>query len=196
MRIVFLLLFIGFLLPGAKAQDTIVFINGKQVAAQSVQVSDYSVDYRTVYGKLKHADAYRIFSVRKAEGQEQIVYRPDPNDSIDFSIEQMRLFIKGEQDAEKYFRGHGNKVVSFGFGFASSLMGWFGLAGPPIYSTVIGSFSPNMEKARVSDEAYRSVPEYCEGYQRKSRDKKIRNSFLSGMAGFAAGIIVLSTLVK
>lgn len=196
MRNVCFCLFLFLFMQQVTAQDTVIFINGKQVMASSVQISDYSVDYRSASGKLKHVDAYRVFSVRQADGTEKIVYRPDPNDSIDFSIEQMRWFIRGEQEADRYFKDHGNKVFAFGIGAVSSLMGWFGLAGPPIYSTVIGSFSPNMEKAKVSDESYRKIPEYCEGYQRKSRDKKIRNSFLAGMAGFAAGILVFSTVIK
>jgi len=196
MRILFFCLFLFVFSCEVLAQDTIAFINGKQVIADSVQVSDYYVDYRSASGKLKHVDAYRVFSVKQIDGTEKIVFRPDPNDSMDFSIDQMRWFIKGEQDADRYYRGHGIKVAAFGIGAFSSMLGWFGLAGPPIFSTVVGSFSPNMEKAKVSDESYRRIPEYCEGYQRKSRDKKIRNSFLAGMAGFAAGIIVFSTVIK
>jgi hypothetical protein len=141
-------------------------------------------------------EKYRIFSVLGADGKEQVLYTKDPYDSLDFTPEQMRLFIKGEQDADRFFHGTANKAVSFAIGVPSSLLAIYGLLVPPLYSTVIGSFSPNMQKATVSDPALRNVPEYSEGYQRKVREKKIRNSLLYGLAGFAAGFVVFNMVVN
>jgi len=66
----------------------------------------------------------------------------------DFRVDQMRMFILGEQDAMKYYKNDINKVGGFLFGAGSVYFGFYGIIGPALYSTVVGSFSPNMESKK------------------------------------------------
>lgn len=198
MRLILTLAIFGLSISYSHAQlDTIVFLSGRQIPVKSVEVNSGYLSYRPFEGKdrLRKVDNYRLFGIRFANGTEQVIYQEDPYDSLDFSVEQMRFFIRGEQDADRFFKGRANIAASFVFGAAASYLTIYGLVVPPLYSTVVGAFSPNVQKSPVSDPALRDVPEYVEGYQRKVRDKKIRNSLLAGLAGFASGFIVL-TLVK
>jgi hypothetical protein len=179
------------------AQESITLLNGKVIRAAEVQMDEFSISFRKESSSsFRRMDNYRVFSVTRPDGSETVVYRKDPEDSLDFTPEQMRLFIKGEQEADRVFKGTGNKITAVCIGAGASLLTFYGLAVPPLYSTVVGGFSPNMKRARLSDPAMRDVPEFCEGYQRKVRDKKIRQSFLFGMAGFVASFAALSIISR
>lgn len=184
-----LLLTAMFFFAVSNAQDTLLLINGREIPAKSIDLKDYTIAYRTAgeKSKLKTIDPYRVFSIRYQDGTERVIYQKDPTDPYDFTPEQMRLFIMGEQDAARYYHNNVNKGAAFLVGAGSSIFAIYGLLIPPLYSTVVGSFTPSMERMKVSDPAYREIPEYCEGYQRKVRDRKIRNSLVSGLIGFAVG---------
>jgi hypothetical protein len=273
----FLLLLLLLIAGIAQAQDTIVLITGKVIPVKSVDYRDYSIDYRTADGlKLKSIDAGRVFSVKYANGAERVIFRTDSLDAADFSEDEMRRFIIGEQDARQFYRNQSSKFLGFAIGGGSSLGGFFGLPVPLIFSTAIGGFSPNVEKtmtfkvegsaartagfpqekfvnsavgttssptfesgselyidgkyikfeqsapldtairiindnfkshrvhaAKVNDKLklYRSTndanitdPIYLEGFEKRSRDYKIRTSLIGGLAGYIAGAITFSLL--
>lgn len=186
-----LLLFLLSLVP-ARAQDTLLLINGHKMVVKSVDLKDYTIAYRTLEkNRLRTIDPYRVFSIVYADGTERVIYQRDSLDPVDFSVEQMRMFIRGEQDADKYYHNTPNKVAAFLIGGGASYFTIYGLIIPPLYATVVGSFSPRIEKYRT-DINLLNVSEYREGYERKARDRKIRNALISGMAGFVAGFVVLN----
>ncbi|HRH65482.1 MAG TPA: hypothetical protein PLU53_04235 [Bacteroidia bacterium] len=197
MRILLFPLFFFLLGYGSvKAQDTLVLINGKMLAVKSVDLKDYTIAYRKMDGKsrLKTIDPERVFSIRYRDGSERVIYSSDSLDPVDFKPEEMRMFIKGEQDADKFYKNNLNKGVAFVFGAGGGLLGFYGLAVPPLYSTIIGSFSPKMENQKVSDPVLLQNNIYREGYERKARDRKIRNAIISGFAGFVAGTVAFSII--
>ncbi|MFM7217510.1 MAG: hypothetical protein ACKO1U_05785 [Bacteroidota bacterium] len=188
----FLLLQIGC----SSAQDTLLLLNGHQLIADSIRLEGFDVAaFLKDRKKPKQINSYRVFSIRHADGQEEVVYQKDITDPLDFSEEEMRMFIAGEQDADRYYKNNFNKGLSFAVGFGSSLAAIYGLVIPPLYSTVVGSFTPNMDRMKVSDESLRSNQVFCEGYQSTVRRKKIKNSLLSGLAGFAAGFIFFNLVL-
>lgn len=177
----------------SSAQDTLLLVNGTEMIADSIRFEGYYVGlYKQSSKKPKHINSYRVFSIRHFDGNEEVLYTKDPGDPLDFSPEEMRMFIRGEQDANRFYHNNVNKGVSFAIGFGSSLATFYGLLVPPLYSTVVGSFTPSMDKMKVSDESLRSNEIYCEGYQSKVRKKKIKNSLVGGFAGFVAGFIAFS----
>ncbi|HNQ60870.1 MAG TPA: hypothetical protein PKJ62_00625 [Bacteroidia bacterium] len=255
------------------SQDSLILISGRVIPVQSVDLQEFRIAYRKLpkeslkakpsqtgsedagkkkKSRLKTIDPYRVFSVKYSDGTEKIIYKPDSLDPLEFSQEQMRIFIKGEQDAAKYYKNNLNKGIGLGLGMASGLLGFYGLAGPPLYATIMGSFTPNLnsrlkkqnalENARIqlektpapiappdpetgsqaqldynialekhavaeanynralkdhpknisfSDTRLLELSEYREGYERKARDRKIRNTMLSGLAGFIITVVGL-----
>src|SRR4051812_14897951 len=97
------------------AQDTLMLINGKTIIAQSIDLKDYSIAYRTndSKGKLKTIHPERVFSIKFKDGTERLVYVPDTLDPLEFKVEEMRAFIKGEQDARKIYHNNAVKVAGF-----------------------------------------------------------------------------------
>ena len=196
MRFALLLFLLLKVSPAVLGQDTLLFLNGKSMHADSISFNGHTVQLISRTGKRQHAiNPYRVFSIRHTSGEIQMVYTPDPSDPMDLNEEQMGLFIKGEQDANKYYKNNINKAAAFAVGAGSSFFTIYGLIIPPLYATAVGAFTPKMNLSDLSDSPYINNTYYCEGYQKKMRDRKIRNALVSGLAGFAAGFITL-TLVK
>lgn len=197
MRILLFSLFFFLLYSApALAQDSLVLINGRVIVVKSVDLKDYTIAYRKMDGKsrLKTIDPERVFSIRYRDGSEKVIYTSDSMDTEDFKPEEMRMFILGEQDAHKFYRNNLNKGFGFAFGAGGSLLGFYGLAVAPLYGSIVGAFSPNMEKQKVSDKNLILNPNYREGYERKARDRKIRNGVISGLIGFVAGSVIFNLI--
>lgn len=178
----------------SNAQDTIVLLSGKTIIAKNIAVGMYSVTYYSLKENSwqKRIGPESVFSIKHADGTERIVYERDSLEEEDYTVEQMRMYVRGEQDAMKYYKNNVNKIAAFACGGVASFFGFYGLIGPAIYSTVSGSVSPIMEKQKVSDPVLLHADEYREGYQRKVRDKKVKSSILYGIAGFAATFAAIS----
>lgn len=259
------------LMTNVHAQDTLVLINGRIIPVLSVDLQEYRIAYRKIpkepkikkvelqevtsekkKSRLRTMDPERVFSIKYKDGSEKIIYRPDSLDPLEFTQEQMRLFIIGEQDATKYYKNHLNKGIGFGLGAGAGFLGFYGIAIPPLYATIMGSFTPNLTHRlkrqnelvttkQLLDKLTLPVPppqnnsstelvnayeeslkeytkaqknyesavkkhsknmsfsnpdlvannEYREGYEKKARDRKIRNAMLSGLAGFIGLVVAL-----
>lgn len=188
----FLLKFSFFL----NAQDTLILLNGKTLVVKNASVNGYSVTYHTLNenSKMKQINTDKLFSIIHADGSERIVYLPDSLETDEYNVKEMRMYVKGEQDAIKYYKNNLNKAGAFFFGAASAYLSFYGIVGPAVYATAVGSFSPELEKQKVSDPALLNINEYREGYDRKMRDKKTKNAILYGLTGFAAGIATFSII--
>ena len=193
--IAFLFVFINLSFSLA-AQDTLTLMSGKTLIVKNVGLTGNFVSYETMKAKnkLKKLHAEEVFSVKYVNGTERIIYMPDSQEPDDYTITEMSMYIKGEQDAIKYYRNNMNKAGAFLFGAGSAYFSFYGIIGPAVYSTVIGSFIPDMSKQKVSDPALLQSAEYKNGYERKMRDVKTRNSILYGLAGLATGIVTYSII--
>jgi hypothetical protein len=193
----FLILLFSCLAFTSKAQDKIMLMNGRILNVKNISLSGYTIAYRTLEkDKLRKIDTEKVFAIQYADGTEKLVFTPNPADTNEYTIPQMRMFIKGEQDATMYYKNNLNKGVAFAIGAGSSLLAIYGLVIPPAYSTIIGAFSPNMEKMQVSDSMLLNDLDYRDGYKSKVRNRKIRNSLLSGFIGFATGAIAISLITN
>jgi len=185
-----------FIAISALAQDKIILINGDVLEVRNVELKDNKVSFQKMTReKRKKINPYRVFSVQYADGKEDVVFVSDPLDPNDFKPEEMRMFIKGEQDAKIYYHNTGNKIAAAVIGASAGLLTIYGVVVPALYSTIVGSFSPNVYKHEVSDPALRENLNYREGYERKCRDRKIRNSLLFGFGGFTVGFAAFAILL-
>jgi hypothetical protein len=182
-----------FIAVSVMGQDKILLMNGKILNVKNISLKGYTVAYRTSdKNKLKQIDTERIFSIQYADETERVVFSPNSADPLEYTVDQMRMYVKGEQDATLYYKNNWNKVFGFAAGVGSSFLGFYGIIGPAVYGALVGEFSPNMAKQTVSDKALLANEDYCEGYKSKARSRKVRNGIISGFIGFAAGVAVLS----
>lgn len=185
-----------------RAQHTIQLLNGKQIIAETYSVGDMFVSYKKV-GDTRTAprliDRFDVFSVKNASGSEEMLYAP--SDSLDFSIADARLYIEGEQTAIKYYNRPSVKWTSAALGAGSSILSFYALPIPMLYSLAIGRHNPhNIQMAPRSE---KDVPLSAEmaakkdneafrfGYQRASRNIKIQQSLKWGYISLGVGIAAL-----
>ncbi len=148
MQKIFFTLFFIYFCNSALAQDTLLLISGRKIIVSSVDLRDNTISYRNMKdgSKLKTIDPFRVFSIIYRDGNERIVYFPDTLDPLDFKVDEMRNFIKGVQDAQDLYKNTFLKAAGIGIGAGFGMLGFYGIIGPPLYSTIVGSFSPHIEK--------------------------------------------------
>jgi len=145
----FCTLFFILVIQSVSGQDTLLFLTGKNIIVSSVDLPRNTISYSHTHQPhtYKTIDPERVFSVIYKDGHERIVYKTDSLDPLDFKVDEMRNFIYGVQDAKQLYRNHFFKVTGLAVGFGSAyFLNFYGIVGPPAYSTVVGAFSPNMEK--------------------------------------------------
>jgi hypothetical protein len=178
----------------AGAQDVLTLFNGRKIYTKIVEVNSQAVIFKHFSDIKEHKKSIllvRIFSIESC-GKEEIIYRPDPIDPELFTVDQMRMFIKGEQEAMRFYESTSTKIASVVVGAAGGYLGFFyGLIVPPLFTTVVGSFSPKMSKMKVTDPSLLNDPDFVEGYAKKVRDYKVRKSILFGGIGYSIGLIGL-----
>ncbi len=188
-----LFLLIVFLFPlteSCLAQNKILLINGKVIDAENYNVGEIFVTYKKTGDKRngsRAVDRYDVFSITNMDGTEQVLYQPV--DSLDFSIDEARLYIKGEQIAKEYYNSKGASVSSAIIGAGSSILYFYALPIPMIYGVVLGRFNPkkmhlpeNFDPSLASSEAFRI------GYEKSARNIKIQKSLKWGYIGLGAGL--------
>lgn len=171
------------------AQDQVTLISGATVDGKVTTVSDSIVSY-TVQKKSKvkerSMDAYRVFSIRYADGSNVIVYEQDTATGNYFSQDEMQLFVFGEQDARKNYRG--GKMFALGalYGIAG------GLALPESFLVVLVPASATIlamvprvkiKPSMARNSALLSEPAYVMGFERTARGKKIQNVLKGSVVG-------------
>ena len=174
------------------SQDVLTLYNGRKIYTKIVEVNSQSIIYKhstNVKERNKSILLERVFSI-ETSGKEEVLYKPDAMNPDMFTLEEMRMFIKGEQDAMRFYDNNTVKVVSLIAGIGSGYFGFFyGLIGPPLVTTIAGTFSPKMSKQKVTDPSLLSNPDFTEGYAKKVRDYKVRKSIVWGGVGYAIGLV-------
>jgi hypothetical protein len=140
----FLLTFSGFT---AMAQDTLLLISGRKMVVRSVALNEDNIEYKKLKkDRVRHIDPMRVFSIIYSDGREKVIYQPDSLDPIDFRVEEMRTFITGTLDARAVYENRLLQGMGLGVGASAAPLAFYGLVGPPLYATFVGSFSPNVER--------------------------------------------------
>ncbi len=172
------------------AQDTLVLMNGKRINGNVLEIQEKAIKYRigsNPKSPIHSIKPYRVFAINKNDGTEKVIFAPDTLDQSDYTIPQLRTFIKGERAAQTGYNNTLNKALAFVAGAGASYFSIYGLVVPALYSSIVGASSPDINKQKNVDPALANVPEYQDGYLTITRQKKIRNSFVAGMIGFAVG---------
>lgn len=181
------------------AQHSIQLLNGKQVMAANYTIGDVFISYKKPNDTRtapRLIDRFDVFSVKKSTGEEEVLYTP--SDSLDFSVAEARLFIDGEQTAMKYYNRPSVKWTSAAIGAGSSILSFYALPIPMLYSLAIGRHNPQHLQMNLRSEkevvlspemtAKKDNEAFRFGYQRAARNIKIQQSLKWGYVSLGVGI--------
>jgi hypothetical protein len=206
-QIYILVLFLSFIKLG-NTQNKILFVGGDSLLVKNITLFDSTQEISfQLYnsGRTKFFNKDEIFSIiDNKTGKETILFEPFAEDSFNFTINNMRLFIHGEQYSDKHSEWFAG-MLGLGIGFASPIL----MANKfnPFYSPLpvaiatafIGSTAPSRNKIKRMYPKLANDPYFLEGYILNSKARRINSSLRGGIIGFVAGwitAIVLSNQPK
>jgi len=185
------------------AQDRILLMNGETVEGKVLGQSTLEVRYLqtrkngTVRERAEPTE--EVFSVTDSLGRERIWYFYDTVFGNDLTVEQMRWFLKGEQDARKGYKPIWPMVGAFATGAGLVIgLNWEmnGLFVPPITAGIMAMPRVHVTPGSISDPLMEGDEYYATGYARVGRTKRVIRTLVSAFAGVAVGLAVRQLIIN
>lgn len=187
-----LLSFLLFLVFNTLGQDTIVHRNGSVFIVELIKESEHQIVYKLWdqgNSRTFKLDKKSIFSIRKKKQDPEIVYHYNPEIGNKCQVDEMRLFIKGEQDAQEFSSPVSNTLSIIGGAAGGYVLGQGGILGitaPMVVPVLINIFPPGIKKKTVRDNRFSSIEAYRAGYLREARKKRYFKSLI--LSSIAMGV--------
>lgn len=185
------------------SQDRILLMNGETIEAKVIGQSTLEVRYLTTRknGDLKERaePTEEVFSVTDSLGRERIWYFYDTVFGNDLTIEQMRWFLKGEQDARKGYKPIWPMVGSFATGAGLVIgLNWEmnGLFVPPITAGIMAAPRVHVTRGSITDPLMEGDPYYATGYARVGRSKRVIRCLIASFIGVGVGLAVRQLVIN
>jgi hypothetical protein len=197
-----LLLLLFLVLRPALGQDRILLMNGQELRGRVIGQSTLEVRYlETHKGSLleRREPTEGVFSVIDSLGQEKVWYFHDPSFGNELTIDQMRWYIKGEQDARIGYKPRvpvwGGFLLGAGLVIAMDLE-VNALLVPPVYAGFMAWPRVHVTPGSVRDPLMEGDEYYAMGYSAVGRPKRVVNSLLSTTAGVVVGLLVRQLIIN
>jgi len=202
-RVVFLVLATGAVAGDLSAQDSILLMSGQTIPAKVIAQSTLEVRYKEFgkNGRVKERaePTENIFSVTDSLGRERIWYFHDTLFGNDLTVDQMRYYIKGEQDARLGYKPFWPMLGGFvaGAGLTIGLnLEMNALILPPVYAGAMALPRVHVTPGSVRDPYMEGEDNYAMGYARVGRGKRVVRTLLSTAAGVAVGLAVRQLVIN
>lgn len=198
-----LLLFAMIVVADATAQDRILLMNGETIEGKVLGQSTLEVRYlqarKNGLWKERAEPTEEVFSVTDSLGRERIWYFYDTVFGNDLSLDQMRWFLKGEQDARKGYKPIWPMIGSFAAGAGLVIgLNWEmnGLFVPPITAGIMALPRVHVTRGSISDPLMDGDPFYATGYARVGRSKRVIRSLIASFIGVGVGLAVRQLVIN
>ncbi len=171
-------------------KDTILLLNGGVVIGTVVDTLNGVTTIKNPKDSSKNEiiENDRIFSITNAGG-ESVMYVYDTILGNEFTVDEMRYFILGEQDAEKGFKARGAFWGNLLLGAAGGVTGSFLCPIPPFAFTALSGLPRvRVKNNSVSKIDYVKHDTYIMGYERVARKKRKLGSLVGGGIGIGVGL--------
>lgn len=192
---VLLLAILGLLLCGARAQDKINLMNGQVIEGRVLGQSTLEIRYLLPGKHLKERSepTSGVFSVTDSLGHEKVWYFKDTLFGNDYTVPQMRWFIKGERDARYGYKPWGPMLGGFALGAGLTMaldLEVNSLIIPPVYAGFMAWPRVYVTRGSITDPNMEGDPIYATGYSAVGRPKRVVKSLLSTAVGVAVGLVM------
>jgi hypothetical protein len=130
----------------------------------------------------------RIFSYTNKTG-EHVLYYVDSTAGNEFTVSEMRYFIRGEQDGKKGFKARPAFFTNMIIGIAGGISGTFFFPIPAFtFATLVGLPKVKIKQNTVRYPTDLNHPTYVMGYERMARRNRKIQSLIGGGIGLVAGL--------
>lgn len=175
------------------AQDELLFLNGKELKGELLNVTNYEITFKDVKGKEMVIDNYRVFSYHK-DNKEVLTYKYDTLEGNFLKEQDMRMFVYGEREAFKSYHSRFSNAMGFAAGgvtgyFMHKDQAFIYAAVPLIYTSITLVFPTSVKQKRVTDLQYLKEDEYLRGHERVARSNRTQNTLKSSFLGIGVGFL-------
>lgn len=175
--------------------DTLFFLNGEVKAVKIVDTVFNLVRFlpekRGRKPKVQDIEMSKVFSMKFSNGQEKILYFPDSALGNVFSVLEAKMFMLGEQEADKNYHNKWPALIGFAAGVAApvALANAVLLSPIPAAVTPLHTFIPviKVNTKAIANKSYLQYDTYLMGYEKVARKKNFVNSLIGAGAGLAVG---------
>lgn len=176
--------------------DTITFLNGEIRPVKVVDTAYHLIRFLPEKKKRKpkvmDVEKDRVFSIKFSDGQERIIYFYDTMVGNVFTVLETKMFILGEQEAAKSFKGKGPFVLGFFSGIISPIVLSNAVVLSPLPALAITP-SVYIPKVKINTKAIENknhlqYDTYLMGYEKVARKKMFVNALLGVGTGLIAGL--------
>jgi hypothetical protein len=197
-----LIVFLPTLAAFGQAKDRILLMGGQTIDAQVIGQSTLEIRYLAETRKglrERREPTESVFSVTDTLGRERIWYFFDTVFGNDMTVDQMRWFIKGEQDARKGYKPIWPMVGGFvtGAGLTIGLnLEVNSLLIPPLFAASMALPRVHVTRGSITDPLMEGDEFYAYGYAKVGRTKRVINTLISTAAGVLVGIAVRQLIIN
>lgn len=184
------------------AQDTIVHRNGSVFVVDLLKEGEHQVIYK-LWGqpdsRTYHLNKNSIFSIKKRNKATDIIYEYNPEMGNVYQVDEMRLFIKGEQDAQEFSSPASNLLSLIGGAAGGYVLGQGGILGitaPMVVPVMINIIPPKVKERTVRDKRFSSINAYRTGYQKEARKKRYFKSLILSSISLGVSTAITALAIK
>jgi hypothetical protein len=174
--------------------DRILLMNGQVIETRVLGQSSLEVRYQDANRKgllrERSEPTSSVFSVTDSLGRERLWYFHDTIFGNDLTIEQMRWFIKGEQDARIGYKPLWPVLGGFALGAGLTMaldLEVNALLLPPLYAGIMAMPRVHVTFGSVRDPYMEGNDFYALGYAKVGRGKRVVRSLISTAVGVVTG---------
>jgi hypothetical protein len=186
-----LLLFIPALLS---AQDVILAMSGREYKGRVTDDEGFQVIFEVTKksGKVKTLKLHKsdVFSVTKEGQPEHVYYMPDVILGDELTVQEVRIYIAGQQDAADLFEVRPIFWIGFALAGAGGWMSQGGLLTPFIIPVLYTTFQLvpviKIREKTIRNPAHKYNDLYASGYERVARSKKV----MAALKGSGIGMVL------
>lgn len=171
-------------------KDTILLQNGELIYAKVMRLSNEYLVVKESENVIQefNIERDRVFSYMDGNG-EHVLYVYDTLIGNDFTVDEMRYFIRGEQDGRKGFKAYPSFYTNFIIGAAGGVTGSFFFPIPAFtFAILTGIPKVKIRKSTVRNLDDLNHPPYIMGYERMARRNRKIKALIGGGIGLVAGL--------
>ena len=182
--------------------DTLFFLNGEVRAIKVVDTVYHLIRFlpekKTKRPHIQEVEKDRIFSLKFANGKEKIIYSHDTTLGNVFSVMEAKMFMLGEQEADRSYKNKWPALIGFAVGAASPLV----LSNAVVLSPIPAAVTPlhvlipiiKINTKEIQNKNYLQYDTYLMGYEKVARKKNFIHSIFGAGAGLATGFALWAIL--
>ena len=192
---IFIVLIVGFTSLQANGQDEILFLNGTLLKGKILNKTKYEFTFEDESKKQFVIDKYRVFSFTKENEQESIVYEYDTLSGNFLKVQDMKMFVYGERDANLGYKPRFASLSALGVGATAGFMmqrdqSFVYIPIPLFYTMATLLFPTKVNRKNLKDDQYLKEDEYWRGYERLARSQRTPAGLRTSVVGMAVGFLV------